>query len=93
MHSLTQIVNAEVLIDFYHRDSSFYMCTIFGSISYLSLFLMKQVQLVVNFINILRAAFAPIFLCQKITNPNCTYGKASQNTFVQKRRKYNVDEI
>jgi len=27
---------------------------------------------VVNFPNILRTAFAPIFLPQKITNPNCT---------------------
>jgi len=26
---------------------------------------------VVNFINILRAAFVPIFFCQKITKPNC----------------------
>jgi len=25
----------------------------------------------VNFINILHAPFAPIFLCQKITNPKC----------------------
>jgi len=42
------------------------MCTIFGSISYLSLFLMKQGQLVVNFINILRVAFAPIFCAKKL---------------------------
>jgi hypothetical protein len=27
---------------------------------------------VVSFINILRAAFATIFFCQKITEPNCT---------------------
>jgi len=26
---------------------------------------------VVNFTNILQAAFAPILLCQKITKPNC----------------------
>jgi hypothetical protein len=38
----------------------------------------------VNFINILRAAFALIFLCQKITNPNCNWRKTSQNTFIKK---------
>jgi len=39
---------------------------------------------VVNFINILQAAFAPIFLCQKIAKPNCNEKKAAQNTLVQK---------
>ncbi len=34
----------------------------------------------VNFINILRAAFALIFFF----NPNCNWRKASKNTFVQK---------
>jgi len=33
----------------------------------------------VNFINILQAAFAPIFLLQKIAKPNCNKKKASQN--------------
>ena len=37
-------------------------------------------KLVVNFTNILRVAFATIFLHQKITNPNCKYRKAAQNT-------------
>jgi len=37
-------------------------------------------QYVVNFINILRPAFAPIFFCQKITKPNCYWRKAVQNT-------------
>jgi len=32
--------------------------------------LMKFIP-VVNFINILQGAFAPIFLSQKITKPNC----------------------
>jgi len=40
----------------------------------------------VNFITILQAAFAPLFLHQKITKPNCYYRKAVQNTFLQKRR-------
>jgi hypothetical protein len=48
---------------------------------------------VVNFINILQAAFAPIFFSQKITKPNCNKRKAVQSTFVQKRHTYNVDEI
>jgi hypothetical protein len=38
----------------------------------------------VNFTNILRAALAPIFFCQKITKPNCNLRKATQNIFVQK---------
>jgi len=40
---------------------------------------------VVNFSNILRAAFVPIFLCQKNSIPNCDYRKAARNTFVQKK--------
>jgi len=49
---------------------------------------------VVNFINNLRAAFAPIFLCQKkITKPNCNKRKAAQNTLLQKSCSKNVDEI
>ncbi len=38
----------------------------------------------VNFTNILQAAFVPIFLQQKITNPNCKHTKAAQNTLVKK---------
>ncbi len=38
----------------------------------------------VNFINIICRAFAPIFLRQKITNPNCNQRKAAQSTFVKK---------
>jgi len=38
----------------------------------------------VNFINILRAAFAPIFLHQKIRKPNCNFKKAAKNSFVQR---------
>jgi len=36
----------------------------------------------VNFIKILQAAFAPIFLCQKITKPNCNQRKAAQTPFI-----------
>ncbi len=32
---------------------------------------------VVNFINILQAAFVPLFFCQKITKPNCNKRKAA----------------
>jgi len=39
---------------------------------------------VVNFTNIIKVAFAPIFFCQKNTKWNCKYAKAAQNTFVQK---------
>ncbi len=39
----------------------------------------------VNFINILQAAFAPIFFCQKKkSKPNCNQREAAQSTFVQK---------
>jgi len=47
----------------------------------------------VDFINILRAAFEHISLCQKITKPNCNYRKAAQSTFVQKICAKNVAEI
>jgi len=33
--------------------------------------MLVKLTIVVNFINILLAAFAPIFLHQKITKPNC----------------------
>jgi len=39
----------------------------------------------VNFDNILRAAFAPIFLHRKIKKPNCNYRKAVKNIFTRKR--------
>ena len=39
---------------------------------------------IVDFTNILRAAFAPFSLCQKTTNPNCMYKKAAKNTFIRK---------
>ncbi len=48
---------------------------------------------VVNFINILRAAFVPIFLCQKTMKPNCTLRKAWEKTFVQKVERKMLDEI
>jgi len=34
--------------------------------------LLMKLTPVVNFINILQAAFALIFFCQKITEPNCS---------------------
>ncbi len=37
---------------------------------------------VVNFINILRLAFAQIFFCKKITKLNCKQRKTVQNTFL-----------
>ncbi len=36
----------------------------------------------VNFTNIIRAAFAPIFFRQKSTNLKCKYKKAAGKTFV-----------
>jgi len=39
---------------------------------------------VVNFNNILRTAFSPIYFCQKNTKPNFSYRKAMQNTSIQK---------
>jgi len=36
---------------------------------------------VVNFNNILRAAFVTIYFQQTITNPNCNQKKDSKNTF------------
>jgi len=47
----------------------------------------------VNFTNILRASFLPIFFCQKITKPNCNYRKSVQNTFVLKSCSKNVGKI
>jgi len=47
---------------------------------------------VVNFINILRAAFAPIFLRQK-NNKAKLWRKAVKNTFARKQRAKNVGEI
>jgi len=38
----------------------------------------------VNFINILGAAFAQIFFCQKFTKPNRNLKKAAQNTLNKK---------
>jgi hypothetical protein len=38
----------------------------------------------VNFTNILRAAFAPKSICQKITNPNCKHIKAAQKLLYKK---------
>ena len=39
---------------------------------------------IVNFTNILQAAFAPISFCQKITNPNCKHNKSSAKHFHMK---------
>jgi hypothetical protein len=36
----------------------------------------RRIDTVVNYTNILRSAFAPIFFPQKITNPNCKHLKA-----------------
>jgi hypothetical protein len=47
----------------------------------------------VNFTNILRAAFAPIFLRTKSKNLKSKYKKASYETFVRQSRAYNVGEI
>ncbi len=42
-------------------------------------------RIVVNFVNNFQAAFALVFLGQKITNPNCNKRKTvKKNTFVQK---------
>jgi len=46
-----------------------------------------------KFINILQAAFAQIFFCQKITKQNYNLKKAAQSTFVPKTHTENVDEI
>ena len=48
---------------------------------------------VVNWNNILRAAFASISFCRKITSTICKHIKAGQNTFVQKNCLWNADEI
>jgi len=47
--------------------------------------MLMKLKPVVNFINILQAAFAPISLCQKITKPSSNKKKSAQSTFVQKR--------
>ncbi len=49
----------------------------------------------VNFTNILCAAFAPIFFCQKFTYTNCKHIKAAQSTIIEKKvtHQLNVDEI
>jgi hypothetical protein len=47
----------------------------------------------VNFTNIFRAAFVPIFLRQKITNLKCKHKKTVLETFVRKSRMQNVGEI
>jgi len=46
--------------------------------------MLMKLTLVANFINILQAAFVPIFFWLKIKKPNCKYIKATQNTFKQK---------
>ncbi len=47
----------------------------------------------VNLINILQAAFAPIFFCQTVTKPNCNSRKALNCTFMQRRCKLNDNKI
>jgi hypothetical protein len=42
----------------------------------------KFQQNLVNFTNILRVAFAPIYFLQKISNLNCKKRKALKNTFI-----------
>jgi len=39
----------------------------------------------VDFINILRAAFAPIFFCQKITKPDCNYREKMPKALLYKK--------
>jgi hypothetical protein len=53
----------------------------------------KKLTPVVNFTNILQAAYAPIFLRQKSTNLKSKYKKALRKTFVRKSCAYNVGEI
>jgi hypothetical protein len=48
---------------------------------------------VVNFTNNLRAAFVPIFFCQKITKSDCEHIYTLKNTFVWKSCYLNVGEI
>ena len=48
---------------------------------------------VVNFTNILQAAFAPIYLRKKSTNLQCKYIKSALKTFIHKSCSYNVGEI
>ncbi len=57
----------------------------------LNLFPLKKLG--VNFTNILRAAFAQIFLCQKSTNLKCKYKKAAVKTFARKSCAQNVGKI
>jgi len=47
----------------------------------------------VNFTNILWAAFAPKYFCQKNTNPNCRHIKAAQKTFIPKSCSSKISEI
>jgi len=62
-----------------------YLFILLGSLSVKTdLKMLVKLTPVVNFINILLAAFATIFLCQKNTKPNCKKRKAEQNTFAQK---------
>jgi len=42
-------------------------------------------QPIINFTNVLQAIFAPIFFCQKITNPNCNKRKTAKSTFFTKK--------
>ena len=48
---------------------------------------------VFNFTNILQAAFAPIFFCQKHTNPSSKHIKAAKTLLYKKNCHKNVGEI
>ena len=55
--------------------------------------MLVKMTTVVNFANILQAAYALIPFCQKIKYPTSKHIKAAQNTFVLKSCSYNVGEI
>ncbi len=46
--------------------------------------MLVKLTTLINVTKILLDFFAQIFFSQKITNTNCKYRKAAQNTFVQK---------
>jgi len=55
--------------------------------------MLMNMKPMVNFINILRPAFALIFFCQNYTKKKCNLRKAAQNTSIQKSCSKNVAEI
>ncbi len=55
-----------------------------GKFALCAMSLVKLTPAEVNFTNILRAPFAPIFLRQRIANLKCSHKKASRETFNEK---------